>query len=64
MMPPSCNDQEGQALIRLYQRAAFPVKQESGFMFSAFFLTNDTGAGQTIMTRYPDHKEGVPGCSD
>ena len=30
-MPPSCSDQEGQALIRLYQRAAFCVKQESGF---------------------------------
>ena len=31
IMPPSCSDQEGQALTRLYQRAAFCVKQESGF---------------------------------
>jgi hypothetical protein len=30
-MPPSCFTQEGQALNRLYQRAAFRVKQESGF---------------------------------
>jgi hypothetical protein len=34
IMSPSCSDQEGQALIRLYQRAAFRVKQESGFLFS------------------------------
>jgi hypothetical protein len=58
-MPPSCLGQEGQALVRLYQRAAFCVKQESGFVFPAFFLTNDTGAGQTIMTSL--HLEGVDG---
>jgi hypothetical protein len=33
IMPPSCLDQEGQALSRLYQRATFRVKQESGFVF-------------------------------
>jgi hypothetical protein len=33
-MPPSCGDQEGQALTRLYQRAAFLVKQGSGFVFA------------------------------
>jgi hypothetical protein len=32
IMPPSCAGQEGQALVRLYQRAAFRVKQESGFV--------------------------------
>ena len=34
-MPPSCYDQEGQALTRSYQRGAFHVKQESGFVFAS-----------------------------
>ena len=36
-MPPSCLGQEGQALTGLYQRAAFRVKQESGFVFGERF---------------------------
>jgi signal transduction histidine kinase len=36
MIPPSC---QGQALIRLHQRAAFRVKQESGFGFSSVCLS-------------------------
>jgi hypothetical protein len=35
-MPPSCFGQEGQALARLYQGAAFCVKQESGFASTIF----------------------------
>jgi hypothetical protein len=38
-MPPSCSDQEDQAL-QIIPRAAFRVKQESGSVFANIFIGN------------------------